>query len=89
MSKFIIEIDPVTGEKYIQVTFKGRMLVEHPIYNKGSAFTEQEREQLELYGVLPEHNLTMEQQVDKVYENYKKEPTPIKKYIYPRFLLNM
>lgn len=88
MSKFVIEVDPVTGEKYIQVAFKGRMLVEHPIYNKGSAFTEQEREQLELYGVLPEHNLTMEQQVSKVYKNYKKEPTPIKKYIYLLSLLD-
>ena len=88
MSKFTINVDPMTGEKYISVPFKGRLLVEHPIYNKGSAFTEIEREQLELEGILPEHSLTIEQQVSKVYENYSKKITPIEKYVYLLSLLD-
>ncbi len=88
MSKFSIQIDPTTGEKYIGVSFTGHLLVEHSIYNKGSAFTELEREQLNLTGILPEHCLTMEEQENKVYENYSKKSIPIEKYVYLLSLLD-
>lgn len=88
MRKFSIQLDPMTGEKFIEVPFKGRLLVEHPVYNKGSAFSEQEREQLELYGIVPEHASTMEQQVRRVYENYSKKPSPVEKYIFLLGLLD-
>ncbi|TET76326.1 MAG: oxaloacetate-decarboxylating malate dehydrogenase, partial [Candidatus Cloacimonadota bacterium] len=88
MSKFKINVDPMTGEKYISVPFTGRLLIEHPIYNKGSAFTEIEREQLGLDGVLPQHVSTMEQQVQRVYENYSDKQTPIEKYIFLLSLLD-
>ncbi|MCK4576633.1 NAD-dependent malic enzyme, partial [candidate division WOR-3 bacterium] len=82
MRKFSINVDPMTGERYISVPFTGRMLFEHPIYNKGSAFTEIEREQLGLDGVLPQHVSSMEQQVHRVYGNYSDKQTPIEKYIF-------
>ncbi|MCK4232909.1 NAD-dependent malic enzyme, partial [candidate division WOR-3 bacterium] len=64
------------------------MLFEHPIYNKGSAFTEIEREQLGLDGVLPQHVSSMEQQVHRVYGNYSDKQTPIEKYIFLLSLLD-
>jgi hypothetical protein len=87
MRKFSVQLDPLTGEKYIEVPFK-HLLVNNPIYNKGSAFTEQEREQLDLHGILPQHISTMEQQVRRVYENYSKKTTPVEKYIYLLSLLD-
>ncbi len=88
MSKFSIQLDATTGEKYLEVPSGGRMLVEHPIFNKGSAFSQQEREELGLQGILPEHCLTLKEQEDKVYENYLKEETPIQKYLYLLSLLD-
>ena len=88
MRKFSVQLDPLTGEKYIEVPIKGHLLVNNPIYNKGSAFTEQEREQLDLHGIFPQHISTMEQQVRRVYENYSKKTTPVEKYIYLLSLLD-
>ncbi len=88
MGKFVVQLDPMTGEKYISAPFTGHQLVEHPIYNKGSAFPANEREQLGLIGILPEKILTMEKQLDKVYENYVKRDSPIEKYVYLLSLLD-
>ncbi|MGB3480262.1 MAG: NAD-dependent malic enzyme [bacterium] len=88
MSKFSIQVDPLTGEKYISVPFTGQLLMEHPIYNKGSAFTDQEREELDLYGVLPRHSSGMEEQIRRAYENYSKKPSAVEKYIFLLGLLD-
>ncbi len=76
----------MTGERYVEVPFKGRDLLENPIFNKGSAFTDVERDQLALEGILPEHTLSIEEQHDKVYENYCKQTSDMERYIY---LLNL
>ncbi len=88
MAKFSVQLDPLTGEHYIAVPYKGHDLVENPIYNKGSAFTEKEREDLDLYGILPEQVSTMEEQVSRVYENYSQKPNALEKYIYLLSLLD-
>ncbi|RKZ40404.1 MAG: NAD-dependent malic enzyme [Gammaproteobacteria bacterium] len=88
MNKFIIQIDPMIGEKYINVPFVGQQLVEHPIYNKGSAYTEVEREQLGLYGIFPRYASTIKEQLRRVYENYSLKTTPIEKFIFLLGLLD-
>ena len=88
MKKFSIQIDPVTGEKYIGVPFKGQLLAELPIFNKGSAFTDQEREELDLHGILPRHSSTMAEQLRRVYENYTSKTSPIEKFIFLLGLLD-
>lgn len=84
--KYTVKLDPMTGEQYVDVPFKGRDLLENPVYNKGSAFTAYEREQLALEGILPEHSLSIEEQHGKVYENYSKQTSDMERYIY---LLNL
>ncbi len=88
MQKFSIQFDPMTGEKYINVPFTKQQLVEHPIYNKGSAFTEIEREQLGLHGLFPRHNSTIEEQLHRVYDNFSLKETPIEKFIFLLSLLD-
>jgi malate dehydrogenase (oxaloacetate-decarboxylating) len=78
----------MTNEKYIRVPYKGRQLVEQPIYNKGSAFSEQEKEELDLCGILPRHSSTMEEQLKRTYENYSLKTSPIEKFIFLLGLLD-
>jgi malate dehydrogenase (oxaloacetate-decarboxylating) len=86
MGKFSIQLDPLTGEKFIEVPFKGHPLVESPVFNKGSAFSEMEREELDLYGILPPQISSMELQLRRAYENFANKPSPVEKYI---FLLSL
>lgn len=50
--------------------------------NKGTAFTEEERDRLRLRGLLPPRILTQEQQVEKVLENFRGLTTDIERHIY-------
>jgi malate dehydrogenase (oxaloacetate-decarboxylating)(NADP+) len=56
-------------------------LLRDPNLNKGTAFTEQERDTLGLRGLLPPHVCTMEDQVARVLENFRRLQTPLSKYI--------
>ncbi len=82
MLKFILQRDPFTGEEYIEVPFKGRRLVEHPMYNKGTAFSEEERETFELTGLFPERVSNLEIQTKRSYGHFKAKTTNLEKYIY-------
>jgi malate dehydrogenase (oxaloacetate-decarboxylating)(NADP+) len=52
-----------------------------PVFNKGTAFTEAERDALGLRGLLPPHVLTMDQQAQRVMENFQGKPSDIERYI--------
>lgn len=57
-------------DKKIKVGLTGRELLRNSLRNKGSAFTEQEREELDLEGLLPPHVSTMDQQLARRYVNF-------------------
>jgi malate dehydrogenase (oxaloacetate-decarboxylating) len=82
MLKFILQRDPFTGEEYIEVPFKGRRLVEHPMYNKGTAFSEEERETFELTGLFPERVSNLDVQTKRSYGHFSAKTTNLEKYIY-------
>jgi len=88
MRKFSIQVDPLTGEKFVEVPYKGHLIVENPLFNKGSAFSEMERDQLDLYGIFPPQVSSMEMQLRRAYENYAKKPSAVEKYIYLLSLLD-
>ncbi len=60
----------------------GVALLHDPTLNKGTAFTEEELDALGLRGLLPPRVFTMEQQMARVLENYRRKPTDLEKYIY-------
>ncbi len=60
---------------------RGMSLLRDPNLNKGTAFTEQERDALGLRGLLPPYICTMEDQVARVLENFNRLQTPLAKYI--------
>ncbi|MGD9497846.1 MAG: oxaloacetate-decarboxylating malate dehydrogenase, partial [Armatimonadota bacterium] len=68
------------------VTKRGDALLQDPRLNKGTAFTPQERRELGLEGLLPPGVSTLEQQIERVLENFRAEPTALDRYIYLRSL---
>ena len=55
------------GEVKIRVS--GRTLLEKPLLNKGTAFTDKERNECGLHGLLPPRVTTIEDQVMRAMEN--------------------
>src|SRR5271169_3868259 len=60
---------------------RGLALLRDPLLNKGTAFTEAERDALGLRGFLPAHVLSMEEQVARVLVNLRSLPNDLEKYI--------
>lgn len=65
---------------------KGIAILQDPALNKGTAFTEAERDALHLRGLLPPHVASQEQQLERVLENFRRKPTDLEKYINLRAL---
>jgi malate dehydrogenase (oxaloacetate-decarboxylating)(NADP+) len=61
-------------------------LLQDPSFNKGTAFTEAERDKLHLRGLLPPHVLSQEQQLGRVLENFRRRSSDLEKYINLRAL---
>jgi malate dehydrogenase (oxaloacetate-decarboxylating)(NADP+) len=59
----------------------GIALLQSPLLNKGTAFTEVERDALGLRGLLPPHVQTQEEQVARFLENMRRLPDPLDKFI--------
>jgi malate dehydrogenase (oxaloacetate-decarboxylating)(NADP+) len=59
----------------------GLALLRDPLLNKGTAFSEQERDALGLRGLLPANLLTLEQQAARVMEHLRHLPDDLEKYI--------
>ena len=53
---------------------KGYELLNDPFLNKGTAFTEEEREKYDLIGILPPTVQTLDLQAQQAYENVEKKP---------------
>ncbi len=79
---FSLKIDPSTRQEYMAVRQRGRPLLINPCTNKSTAFTAGERNELDLWGLLPPAICTMEQQLQRTYENFQANPTDLEKFIY-------
>lgn len=74
----------MTKKRPIYIPFAGPALLEAPLLNKGSAFTQRERQQFNLEGLLPYKIETIEEQEARVYHQLCSFQTPIDKHIYLR-----
>lgn len=74
------------GANVLDVPFTGRLLLERPLLNKGTAFTMEERHALRLLGLIPPNEETLEEQVARAYEAYGAKPTDLERHIYLRQL---
>jgi len=63
-------------------------ILNNPLHNKGTAFTQEEREALHLHGLLPFHVSTLQEQVQRRYQNFKQRGDPLSKYSFLSSLQN-
>src|SRR5258705_2528577 len=70
----------------IQNLPSGMDLLDRPLLNKGTAFTEEERKKFGLHGLLPPEIETLDQQLVRAYEAYRRKDDDLERHIYLRAL---
>ncbi|HUC85544.1 MAG TPA: NAD-dependent malic enzyme [Candidatus Acidoferrales bacterium] len=60
---------------------KGVDWLHNPVFNKGTAFTDAERDLLGLRGLLPPHVQSMDEQVRRVMANFRSKASDLERYI--------
>ena len=73
---------PSKSQSSWSVSTTGYELLQNPVLNKGTAFSKVEREAMRLRGLLPPRIHTIEEQIERVRENFHKQPTDLAKYVY-------
>jgi malate dehydrogenase (oxaloacetate-decarboxylating) len=65
---------------------RGARLLSVPAWNKGTAFTADERTRFGLHGLLPPYVETLEEQVERAYKSYRAYDKEMNRHIYLRQL---
>src|SRR5260370_37734461 len=68
------------NNKAYQVSLSGFGLLNSPRLNKGTAFSDHERDVFGLHGLLPPHVTTLEEQIERRMQRLKALRTPFGKY---------
>jgi malic enzyme len=69
------------GRRRVRVPVRGHALLSHPTYNKGTAFSLEERATFGLEGLLPREVNGIEAQLERVYQNLARKDDPLERYI--------
>jgi malate dehydrogenase (oxaloacetate-decarboxylating) len=65
----------------VDIELEGIALLTDPLLNKGSAFTEDERTEFHLHGLLPPHVGTLDEQVERRLKALRKLETNLERYL--------
>ncbi len=71
---------PAAGPKPFQVSLSGYDLINSPRFNKGTAFSDDERDVFDLHGLLPPHVGNLDEQVARRMEALAGQSTSFNKY---------
>src|ERR1700684_4325259 len=74
------QLEQTSGELTCQVSISGFDLINSPRLNKGTAFSDHERDLFDLHGLLPPHVVTLDEQIERRTEALADESTPFTKY---------
>jgi malate dehydrogenase (oxaloacetate-decarboxylating) len=86
MWQFFGESGMRTDSKSLQTALSGYELLNDPLLNKGTAFSEAERDEFDLFGLLPPHVASLDSQVERRIEAFRGLGTDLQKYIFLRGL---
>jgi malate dehydrogenase (oxaloacetate-decarboxylating) len=76
----------VSSSATSETVHTGAEIIDTPTLNKGTAFTEEERRELGLQGLLPPHVETLDEQVARAYEAYNRQEDDLAKHVFLRDL---
>lgn len=85
MKQYERKID-ANGQPYLETSLPGLMLTRLPLLNKGTAFSEEERREFDLWGLLPTHCSTLEEELQRCYLNFSMFSVDIDRHVYLRML---
>src|SRR5580692_9844045 len=74
----------VTPPRIIETALSGYELLNDPLLNKGTAFTDAERDLFDLHGLLPPYVTTLDLQVERRLDAFRGPGTDLQKYIFLR-----
>jgi len=69
------------GGAFVRVPYREHALLNHPMFNKSTAFTREERQRFGLDGLLPDAVSTMDQQARRAYGNIVRKSDPLERFI--------
>ncbi|MDT0511995.1 NAD-dependent malic enzyme [Halomonas sp. LES1] len=72
------------SKRPLYIPYAGPPLLEMPLLNKGSAFSQEERIEFNLIGLLPQCVESIEEQLERAYRQYQQCQTDLDKHIYLR-----
>ncbi|MWJ29038.1 oxaloacetate-decarboxylating malate dehydrogenase [Halomonas sp. ZH2S] len=72
------------SKRPLYIPYAGPSLLEMPLLNKGSAFTQEERLAFNLIGLLPQKVETIEDQLERVYRQYQQCHGDLERHIHLR-----
>lgn len=75
-----------TSNKAYQVSLSGYDLINSPRLNKGTAFSNHERDAFDLHGLLPPHVGSLDEQIERRIQALRDQPTCFNKYSFLRDL---
>jgi malate dehydrogenase (oxaloacetate-decarboxylating) len=75
-----------TGNNAYQVSLSGYDLINSPRLNKGTAFSDHERDLFDLHGLLPPHVGSLEEQIERRMQALRDQRTSFNKYSFLRDL---
>lgn len=79
-------VGPARNDEKVRTKLTGHDLLNDPRLNKGTAFTEEERDIFALHGLLPPHIGTLDEQVARRERALQNQPTPFAMYGFMRDL---
>jgi malate dehydrogenase (oxaloacetate-decarboxylating) len=80
------QLQETANQQALQVSLSGFDLMNSPRLNKGTAFSEEERDVFDLHGLLPPHVGSLDEQLGRRTQALEAEPTPFAKYSFLRDL---
>jgi len=72
------------SERTIATALSGYELLNDPLLNKGTAFTEAERDEFDLHGLLPPYVTNLDPQVERRLDAFRALGTDLQKYVFLR-----
>lgn len=80
MERYRVERDE-DGSEVVDIPLRGHTLLMHNTYNRGTAFTREERDALGITGLLPTQVRTMDEQAKRAFAHVMHHPTPLQRYV--------